>query len=163
MRVNKNTELTRCVGSFFCEEKKFQKILKNMLTNEEFGVILFKHLREWRNRQTRTFEGRVVIPYGFKSRLSHQTPPFLRWSFSLFSAVLSYEKANRNSLIYKELRLFFYVPKICVPSFRQYFPAQKIIRHLGTFRELFPILWLEFYFSFSITTLYFLFLYILIF
>ena len=28
--------------------------------------------REWRNRQTRTFEGRVVIPYGFKSRLSHQ-------------------------------------------------------------------------------------------
>ena len=30
-------------------------------------------MREWRNRQTRTFEGRVVIPYGFKSRLSHQT------------------------------------------------------------------------------------------
>ena len=29
-------------------------------------------MREWRNRQTRTFEGRVVIPYGFKSRLSHQ-------------------------------------------------------------------------------------------
>ena len=31
-----------------------------------------KDTREWRNRQTRTFEGRVVIPYGFKSRLSHQ-------------------------------------------------------------------------------------------
>ena len=30
-------------------------------------------MREWRNRQTRTFEGRVVIPYGFKSHLSHQT------------------------------------------------------------------------------------------
>ena len=29
-------------------------------------------MREWRNRQPRTFEGRVVIPYGFKSRLSHQ-------------------------------------------------------------------------------------------
>ena len=29
------------------------------------------NMREWRNRQTRTFEGRVVIPYGFKSRLSH--------------------------------------------------------------------------------------------
>ena len=28
--------------------------------------------REWRNWQTRTFEGRVVTPYGFKSRLSHQ-------------------------------------------------------------------------------------------
>ncbi len=28
--------------------------------------------REWRNWQTRTFEGRVVYPYGFKSRLSHQ-------------------------------------------------------------------------------------------
>ena len=29
--------------------------------------------REWRNRQTRTFEGRVFSTYGFKSRLSHQT------------------------------------------------------------------------------------------
>ena len=28
--------------------------------------------REWRNRQTRTFEGRVVIPCEFKSRSSHQ-------------------------------------------------------------------------------------------
>ena len=108
------------------------------MTNPFCGGILYKHLREWRNRQTRTFEGRVVIPYGFKSRLSHQTPPFRRWSFSLFSAVFSYEKANRNSLIYKELRLFLYVPKICVPSFWQYFPAQKIIHHLGTFRELVP-------------------------
>ena len=29
-------------------------------------------MREWRNWQTRTFEGRVVLPYGFKSRFSHQ-------------------------------------------------------------------------------------------
>ena len=29
-------------------------------------------MRVWRNRQTRTFEGRVVIPYGFKSHHSHQ-------------------------------------------------------------------------------------------
>ncbi len=28
--------------------------------------------REWRNWQTRTFEGRVDFPYGFKSRLPHQ-------------------------------------------------------------------------------------------
>ena len=54
----------------------------------------------------------------------------------LFSAALSYEKANRNPLIYKELRLFLYVPKICVPSFQQYFPTQKIILDSGTFREL---------------------------
>ena len=31
-----------------------------------------KDMREWRNRQTRTFEGRVFTTYGFKSRLSHQ-------------------------------------------------------------------------------------------
>ena len=42
-----------------------------------FDIILLAFerttdMREWRNRQTRTFEGRVVIPYGFKSRLSHQ-------------------------------------------------------------------------------------------
>ncbi len=29
-------------------------------------------LREWRNWQTRTFEGRVVLPYGFDSRFPHQ-------------------------------------------------------------------------------------------
>ena len=44
-------------------------------------------MREWRNRQTRTFEGRVVIPYGFKSRLSHQedsarSPLFLAISYA---------------------------------------------------------------------------------
>ena len=42
--------------------------------------------REWRNRQTRTFEGRVVIPYGFKSRLSHH--PKGRWSFQKASSLL---------------------------------------------------------------------------
>ena len=31
-----------------------------------------KPSREWRNWQTRTFEGRVVLPYGFNSRLPHQ-------------------------------------------------------------------------------------------
>ena len=30
-------------------------------------------MRGWRNRQTRTFEGRVVIPCEFKSRPSHHT------------------------------------------------------------------------------------------
>ena len=29
-------------------------------------------MREWRNWQTRTFEGRVICSYGFKSRFSHQ-------------------------------------------------------------------------------------------
>ena len=49
-----------------------------MTPQETFAIIITvakeqRTLREWRNRQTRTFEGRVVIPYGFKSRLSHQT------------------------------------------------------------------------------------------
>ena len=48
-----------------------------MTPQETFAIIITvakeqRTLREWRNRQTRTFEGRVVIPYGFKSRLSHQ-------------------------------------------------------------------------------------------
>ena len=42
-------------------------------------------MREWRNRQTRTFEGRVVIPYGFKSRLSHQEKHFLGSAFQFYS------------------------------------------------------------------------------
>ena len=45
-------------------------------------------MREWRNRQTRTFEGRVVIPYGFKSRLSHQKKRHPKGCRSFFGAVL---------------------------------------------------------------------------
>lgn len=42
--------------------------------------------RGWRNRQTRTFEGRVVIPCEFKSRSSHQ-----KWKDRrLMSAVFFY-------------------------------------------------------------------------
>ncbi len=29
-------------------------------------------MHQWRNWQTRTFEGRVIYSYGFKSRLVHQ-------------------------------------------------------------------------------------------
>ena len=39
-------------------------------------------LREWRNWQTRTFEGRVVLPYGFDSRFPHQTKRERRMSLS---------------------------------------------------------------------------------
>ncbi len=47
--------------------------LKNHLTNQILSRIIIKHSREWRNRQTRTFEGRVSLMYGFKSRFPHQT------------------------------------------------------------------------------------------
>ena len=47
--------------------------LKKGLTNSTVFVIILLFLREWRNWQTRTFEGRVVLPYGFKSRFAHQT------------------------------------------------------------------------------------------
>ena len=41
--------------------------------------------REWRNRQTRTFEGRVFSTYGFKSRLSHQNWSLEnRWQITVF-------------------------------------------------------------------------------
>jgi hypothetical protein len=32
-------------------------------------------MHQWRNWQTRTFEGRVIYSYGFKSRLVHQIYP----------------------------------------------------------------------------------------
>ena len=71
----------------------FKKILKNMLTKGICGGIVYKHLREWRNRQTRTFEGRVVIPYGFKSRLSHQDLGYLT---KVFFLCLSLAKMRLN-------------------------------------------------------------------
>ena len=42
------------------------------MTNQSWWCIIEKPLREWRNRQTRTFEGRVVLPYGFDPRFPHQ-------------------------------------------------------------------------------------------
>ena len=58
--------------------EKIKSFSEKVLTvPPHFAIISFVarndelNMREWRNRQTRTFEGRVVIPYGFKSRLSH--------------------------------------------------------------------------------------------
>ena len=41
---------------------------------DKFKVLVYNiyRSREWRNRQTRTFEGRVSLMYGFKSRFPHQ-------------------------------------------------------------------------------------------
>ena len=48
--------------------------------NDKSNYMRYTHMRceghdtdtrEWRNWQTRTFEGRVDLPYGFKSRFSH--------------------------------------------------------------------------------------------
>ena len=57
--------------------KFFHIFSKKLLTNLKIGDILIivvrttPNMREWRNWQTRTFEGRVDSPYGFKSRFSH--------------------------------------------------------------------------------------------
>ena len=50
----------------------YQVFHSHLLTNREIYSIMFKVMREWRNRQTRTFEGRVSLMYGFKSRFPHQ-------------------------------------------------------------------------------------------
>ena len=52
--------------------KKTKKFPEKLLTKSFFSCIIIKPLREWRNRQTRTFEGRVISSYGFKSRFPHQ-------------------------------------------------------------------------------------------
>ena len=39
--------------------KLFEIISKSVLTFQNYSAIIHRHLREWRNRQTRTFEGRV--------------------------------------------------------------------------------------------------------
>ena len=52
--------------------KKIYFFIKKGLTKQKTCSIIFEVLREWRNRQTRTFEGRVSLMYGFKSRFPHQ-------------------------------------------------------------------------------------------
>ena len=52
-------------------------LVKHLTLKMYFVIIINGVAREWRNRQTRTFEGRVLITYGFKSRLSHQPGGFL--------------------------------------------------------------------------------------
>ena len=62
--------------------KFFQKKLKKGIDKSEIKSIIVHvasaertaqhNMRMWRNWQTRTFEGRVVFPYGFKSHHPHQ-------------------------------------------------------------------------------------------
>ena len=63
--------------------KKIRFFSKKGLTNRKKCIIIYEVLREWRNWQTRTFEGRVIPSYGFDSRLPHQQKGSTRWS-SLF-------------------------------------------------------------------------------
>ena len=52
---------------------KSSNFLKKLLTFlSEFDIILKYSMRVCWNRQTGTFEGRVSLAYGFKSRHSHQ-------------------------------------------------------------------------------------------
>ena len=55
--------------------KNNQKIRKKHLTlwfNVDIITLAFENARQCWNRQTGTFEGRVSLTYGFKSRLPHQ-------------------------------------------------------------------------------------------
>ncbi len=72
---------TRIMGAlrlvFWLFSKKIN-FSKKGLTKAKASCIIVTFSREWRNWQTRTFEGRVDFPYGFKSRLSHQKKD--RWT-----------------------------------------------------------------------------------
>ena len=57
------------------------------------------NMRVWRNRQTRTFEGRVVIPYGFKSHHSHQKADELLVCL-LFLFLPTYSPRDLNPLVH---------------------------------------------------------------
>ena len=67
-----------------------------------FNHIISNVKRSWRNRQTRTFEGRMVTPSEFKSRWPHQTRP--SWTrngsiglfFSFFSGSSLVNKPNET-------------------------------------------------------------------
>ena len=68
-------------------------------------------MREWRNWQTRTFEVRVVSPYGFKSRLSHQSSEPVRpaRSFLFCKIKRSGERTFRSAFRSGALRAFLSV------------------------------------------------------
>ena len=81
-------------GYIFKKDEYFLHLSIDIDAKFGYNIIcsLNGHLREWRNRQTRTFEGRVVIPYGFKSRLSHQIKKSRSSGSFLFCAGLEPER-----------------------------------------------------------------------
>ena len=58
------------------------------------------NVRGWRNRQTRTFEGRVVLPCEFKSRPSHQERQASSEAcrFSVHSAIVAEKERETGGL-----------------------------------------------------------------
>lgn len=48
-----------------------RKAVLDIFTPYVIITFAIKNLRSWRNWQTRTFEGRMVLPYGFKSHRPH--------------------------------------------------------------------------------------------
>ena len=71
-------------------------------------------MRGWRNWQTRTFEGRMVTPCGFKSRSSHQTPTS-RCFLLLFETIMFSKKQKHTGESFCFRRCVFLI--VCSGNF----------------------------------------------
>ena len=103
--------------------KLFKKYSKNILTNKKTCSIIIIVLREWRNRQTRTFEGRVFPTYGFKSRLPHQKSRIILIRLFLSKPQVWYiiECITR---LWRDIHSYIISPLGCISSLvRVYFSA----------------------------------------
>ena len=64
----------------------FKQSASRSFTSEISGLRKQYGMRGWRNWQTRTFEVRVVYPWGFESPPSHQKPVHIVYWFFFFGA-----------------------------------------------------------------------------
>ncbi len=78
--------------SVLVKTNDFQKKQKKLKKTLDFCVFIVYNIkcstREWRNRQTRTFEGRVSLMYGFKSRFPHQDKDQVQLGLYFFPRVV---------------------------------------------------------------------------
>ena len=98
-----------------CRERGniFKQSASRSFTSEISGLRKQYGMRGWRNWQTRTFEVRVVYPWGFESPPSHQKPVHIVcWFFFLCEGA----DLEQHYLLYKRNRYKMGTPLIDIPT-----------------------------------------------
>ena len=83
-----------------CRERGniFKQSASRSFTSEISGLRKQYGMRGWRNWQTRTFEVRVVYPWGFESPPSHQKPVHIVCWFFFFVCAMEGARTGRRRI-----------------------------------------------------------------
>ena len=130
--IHKKTE--KCLTIPVECDSIFKQSVTAASTPQKLSVCIFKNTRGWRNWQTRTFEVRVVYPWGFESPPSHHEKSTM-FRFKSRYTVVFYLLHMQNCVAFQPIMSDFVSMLVCRKSVETYFSPYPLIRALYSFER----------------------------